>query len=196
MEELAGKLTVLNRNRGWNLELATCGENLDLGKYRISRNRCIDGDLIARLAWKDKELMSALGVIIQEMPSPAFFDMNDLPYGAVILPSNKYFVSNHKRIRDNAPHADVWQPRISGNTIPAPISANTAMQIQVKIGNHELENAPAEPNGGNDNRKVKQQTRKKLTVKRLKDSSSFSFLKSSMYSTFLLRSMLGTTLPL
>ena len=27
MEELAGKLTVLNRNRGWNLELATCGEN-------------------------------------------------------------------------------------------------------------------------------------------------------------------------
>ena len=30
MEELAGKLTVLNRNRGWNLELATCGENLIL----------------------------------------------------------------------------------------------------------------------------------------------------------------------
>lgn len=132
MEELAGKLTVLNRNRGWNLELATCGENLDLGKYRISRNRCIDGDLIARLAWKDKELMSALGVTIQEMPSPAFFDMNDLPYGAVLLPDNKYFVSNHKRIRDNVPHADVWQPRISGNTIPAPISANTAMQIQAK----------------------------------------------------------------
>ena len=97
MEELAGKLTVLNRNRGWNLELATCGENLDLGKYRISRNRCIDGDLIARLAWKDKELMSALGVNIQEMPSPAFFDMNDLPYGAVLLPGNKYFVSNHKK---------------------------------------------------------------------------------------------------
>lgn len=97
MEELAGKLTVLNRNRGWNLELATCGENLDFGKYRISRNRCIDGDLIARLAWKDKELMSALGVTIQEMPSPAFFDMNDLPYGAVLLPGNKYFVSNHKK---------------------------------------------------------------------------------------------------
>ena len=35
MEELAGKLTVLNRNRGWNLELATCGENLDFGKYTI-----------------------------------------------------------------------------------------------------------------------------------------------------------------
>lgn len=132
MEELAGKLTVLNRNRGWNLELATCGENLDFGKYRISRNRCIDGDLIARLAWKDKELMSALGVTIQEMPSPAFFDMNDLPYGAVLLPGNKYFVSNHKRIRDNVPHADVWQPRILGNTILALISANTAMQIQAK----------------------------------------------------------------
>ena len=70
---------------------------MDLGKYRISRNRCIDGDLIARLAWKDKELMSALGVIIQEMPSSAFYDMNDLPYGAVLLPGNKYFVSNHKK---------------------------------------------------------------------------------------------------
>ena len=70
-------------------------------------------------------------------------------------------------------------------------------KFKQKIGNHELENAPAEPYGGNDNRKVEQQTRKKLTVKRLKDSSSFFYSsKSSIYSTFLLRSMLGTTLPL
>ena len=46
-------------------------------------------------------------------------------------------------------------------------------KFKQKIGNHELGNAPAEPYGGNDNRKVEQQTRKKLTVKRLKDSSSF-----------------------
>ena len=97
MEKFAGKLAALNRDKGWNLELATCGENLDLGKYRISRNRCIDGDLIVRLAWKDKELMSAMGVAIQEISQPVFPDMDDLPYGAVLLPDNRYFISNHKK---------------------------------------------------------------------------------------------------
>lgn len=97
MEELAGRLNRLNRNKAWNLELATCGENLDLSKYAISRNRCIDGDLIVRLAWKDKKLMSAMGVTIQKMPSPALFDMPELPYGAILLPDNSYFASNHKK---------------------------------------------------------------------------------------------------
>lgn len=96
MEELAGRLSRLNRDKGWRLELATCGENLDLGRYRISRNRCIDGDLIARLAWKDRELMSAMGICVQEQPGPDF-DMNALPYGAVLLPGNRYFISNHRK---------------------------------------------------------------------------------------------------
>jgi len=97
MEEFAGKLSRMNHNKGWNLELATCGENLDLGKYRISRNRCIDGDLITRLAWRDKNLMAALGTSIQEMPSSGFADMDDLPYGAVLLPGNRYFISSHRK---------------------------------------------------------------------------------------------------
>lgn len=97
MEEFAGGLSGLNRDRGWNLELATCGENLDLARYRIHRNRCIDGDLIARLAWRDRELMKAMGVTVREMPDSEFFDMNDLPYGAVLLPYNRYFISNHRK---------------------------------------------------------------------------------------------------
>ena len=98
--------------------------------------------------------MSALGVIIQEMPSPAFFDMNDLPYGAVILPGNKYFVSNHKKDPGQRTSCGCMAAKDIGEYNTCPISANTAMQIQVKIGNHELGNAPAEPYGGNDNRKV------------------------------------------
>lgn len=93
MEEFTGKLAGLNRDKGWKLKLATCGENINLGKYRVSRNRCIDGDLITRLAWKDKALMAAMGVTVQKMPS----DMNVLPFGAVMLPDNKYFVSNHRK---------------------------------------------------------------------------------------------------
>lgn len=97
MEEFAGGLSGLNRDRGWNLELATCSENLDLARYRIHRNRCIDGDLIAWLAWRDRELMKAMGVTVREMPDSEFFDMNDLPYGAVLLPDNRYFISSHRK---------------------------------------------------------------------------------------------------
>ena len=48
MEEFADKLSVMNRDRGWNFQLATCGEKIDISKYSIQHNRCIDGDLIKR----------------------------------------------------------------------------------------------------------------------------------------------------
>ena len=56
MEELAEKLSGLNQEKGWHLDLATCGEPIDLKKYKISHNRCIDGDLIARLT-SDSDLI-------------------------------------------------------------------------------------------------------------------------------------------
>ena len=97
MEEFAGRLSVLNRQKGWGLELATCGENLDLSRYRISCNRCIDEDLIIRLAWKDKKLMSAMGVTVQKMPDAVFFDMNEFLSGAVLIPNEGYFISRHRK---------------------------------------------------------------------------------------------------
>lgn len=42
---------------GWKLELATCAEDIDLSKYRIERNRCIDGELMKRIFANDKELV-------------------------------------------------------------------------------------------------------------------------------------------
>ena len=50
MEEFAEKLSAINKERGWNYQLATCGEMIDISKYGIKHNRCIDGDLITRLA--------------------------------------------------------------------------------------------------------------------------------------------------
>lgn len=142
--------------------------------------------------------MSALGVTIQEMPSPAFFDMNDLPYGAVLLPGNKYFVSNHKKDPGQRASCGCMAAKDIGeyNTCPHLCEycyANSSKKSAIMNWEMHRQNPMAE----NDNRKVEQQTRKKLTVKRLKDSSSFFYSsKSSIYSTFLLRSMLGTTLPL
>ena len=97
MEEFANKLSIMNKERGWNYQLATCGEKIDIDKYGILHNRCIDGDLIARLAWNDKELMDFMKVIVEDVPAPSLFGSPELPKGAILLPNNKYFISTHKK---------------------------------------------------------------------------------------------------
>lgn len=47
--------------REYGLEAATCGEAIDLARYGVSHNRCIDDELIAELHPTDMELMSFLG---------------------------------------------------------------------------------------------------------------------------------------
>jgi DNA repair photolyase len=98
MEEFADRLSAMNRERGWNLQIATCGEKIDIEKYGIHHNRCIDGDLITRIAWQDKELMKAMGVHIQNMPQLGLFDESiQIPPNAIELPNHKYFISVHKK---------------------------------------------------------------------------------------------------
>lgn len=55
---------------GWNIELATCGEQIDLDHYGIAHNRCIDGELMKKLWSDDKELLYYLSY--GEMPSQMF----------------------------------------------------------------------------------------------------------------------------
>lgn len=69
------------RCEGWDLSMATCGERLDLDKYGIEHNRCIDGDLIERLFPEDKELVYYL--YTGKLPQPNLFG------GIPELPSNK-----------------------------------------------------------------------------------------------------------
>ena len=97
MEEFAEKLSEMNGKRGWNFNLATCGEKIDIAKYGIGHNRCIDGDLITRLAWDDEELMKFMKVKIEKVPAPSLFGQTELPQGAILLPDNRYFVSNDKK---------------------------------------------------------------------------------------------------
>jgi DNA repair photolyase len=97
MDEFACRLADMNRNRGWNFRLATCGEKIDLKKYGIEHNRCIDADLITRIAWQDHALMDFMKVKVKNLPAPSLFGDNILPDNAIMLPDNKYFVSVHKK---------------------------------------------------------------------------------------------------
>ncbi|WAI02529.1 DUF1848 domain-containing protein [Methanogenium organophilum] len=47
MKEFGEKISRMNKK--WGLDLATCGEPIDLDAYGIRRNSCIDGDLLGRL---------------------------------------------------------------------------------------------------------------------------------------------------
>lgn len=97
MEEFAQKLSVMNNEREWKYTLATCGEKIDLKKYGIEHNRCIDGDLITKIAWKDSELMNFMKVKIEDVPTPSLFGDVEFPAGAILLPDNHYFISTHKK---------------------------------------------------------------------------------------------------
>ena len=59
MEEIADGAATLGKN--WGLKVSTCAESVDLTKYGIGHNRCIDDDLMMRIARPDKELEAFLG---------------------------------------------------------------------------------------------------------------------------------------
>lgn len=134
MEEFAGKLAALNKERGWNFKLATCGEKIDITKYGISHNRCIDGDLIARIAHKDKELMAYMGIKVEDMPAPTLFGAAELPEGAVLLPHGRYFVSTHRKDSGQRQYCECMTSKDIGeyNTCPHLCEycyANTTKQL-------------------------------------------------------------------
>ena len=59
MREFASRLSMMNRDN-WNFRLATCAERIDLSEYGIEHNRCIDPELISRLAPDDSLLQNFL----------------------------------------------------------------------------------------------------------------------------------------
>ncbi len=85
MNALAQGLSSLNAK--WGYTLATCGEQIDLDKYGIVHNKCVDDDLMIRLAHTDRELMDFLGVEIKE---PDLF--GTVPEGAIKLANGAYAI--------------------------------------------------------------------------------------------------------
>jgi hypothetical protein len=85
MVDFAKRLSILNKK--WNFQLATCGEKIDIAKYGIQHNKCVDDDLMIKLAYKDKILMDFLKVEIHEKDL-----FNNIPQNAIILNNRQYAI--------------------------------------------------------------------------------------------------------
>lgn len=57
--EFINKLKLLKSK--WRIEIATCAEDFNLVDFGISKNKCIDDELIFRISPTDKKLMNLLG---------------------------------------------------------------------------------------------------------------------------------------
>jgi DNA repair photolyase len=60
MNEIAEGLMKIHaqwETEGWEILLATCAEDINLEKYQILNNRCIDGELMKKLFVEDKKLI-------------------------------------------------------------------------------------------------------------------------------------------
>ena len=72
------KLRKIWKEEGWDLTMATCAESLDLEKYGIEHNRCVDGELMERVFGDDKELVYYLRT--GKLPEPNLFgEITDIP---------------------------------------------------------------------------------------------------------------------
>lgn len=141
MEQFAEGLSGLNK--AWGYQLATCGEKIDISKYNIEHNRCIDGDLIVRRAYKDKILMDFMGVRIQNT-EPSIFGGNNLSGGAIALPDGQYFQSVHKKDKGQRVFCGCMEAKDIGeyNTCPHQCEycyANANKEIAVANYHHALE---------------------------------------------------------
>ena len=59
LEIVEGLVKIRNawKNEGWQIVMATCGEEIGLEGYGIEHNRCIDGELMKRIFSQDEELV-------------------------------------------------------------------------------------------------------------------------------------------
>lgn len=93
MCDFAKQLSQMNKDRGWNYTLATCGEKVDLKEFSIEHNHCVDDELIIRLAYHDKVLMDFLGVKTNIIPTPNLFgNIESLPKDVVFLDNGTYAI--------------------------------------------------------------------------------------------------------
>ena len=96
MIEFAKKLVHLNKSKGWNYILATCGETTDLDG--VEHNHCVDDRLMVRFGYKSKKLMTFLGAeIIDTKQQPDLFadiEPLEIPANAILLDNSRYAVIN------------------------------------------------------------------------------------------------------
>lgn len=94
MLEFAEHLVELNKRKGWNYTLATCGESANLPG--IEHNHCVDDRLIVRFGAHSPELLRFLGAeLIDTAHSNSLFvefESVEIPQDAVDMGDGKYIV--------------------------------------------------------------------------------------------------------
>lgn len=95
MIEFASKLAELNKK--WGYELATCGEKIDIEKFGIKHNHCVDDKLIVRLGYRSPELMKFLNAEILQTHAVQqdLFAMEEspaIPHDAILLDNGEYAI--------------------------------------------------------------------------------------------------------
>lgn len=69
---------------GWDISMATCAEEVDLNKYSIEHNRCVDGELMKQIFSDDKDLVYYLNY--GKLPEKTLFgDESNIPLKQVNL---------------------------------------------------------------------------------------------------------------
>lgn len=90
MEVFAQRLVSVNAGKGWNLDLATCGETADL--TGIQHNHCIDDSLILRLCPDSTELLDYFNAEIID-PTASLFQHSELiPQNAIPTIDGRYIL--------------------------------------------------------------------------------------------------------
>ena len=97
MEEFASRISELNKR--WGYELATCGEKIDIEKYGIKHNKCVDDELMIRFSSDDAVLMKHLGVEVYETDL-----FGDMPEGSIDIGNGRYAVRK-KAVKDKGQRA-------------------------------------------------------------------------------------------
>ena len=146
MNELAAGLERLNQK--WGYTLATCGEKIDLEKYHIQHNHCIDDALIARIAYNDSVLMNFLGMEVVSHFGKEFGA--DIPDDAIEITDTVY-------VRKKKDNKDKGQRQFCGCIISKDIGqyntcvhlceycyANTSKAVAVKNWKKHKENPYSE----------------------------------------------------
>ncbi|MDR1923126.1 MAG: DUF1848 domain-containing protein [Planctomycetaceae bacterium] len=55
-----------DQKKSWHIEIATCAEDIDLSEYGITANRCIDPDLLRKIAPNNTDLLSYLSNVTKD----------------------------------------------------------------------------------------------------------------------------------
>lgn len=102
MIDFAKRLSSLNKSKGWNYVLATCGEKPIFKEFGIQPNHCIDDNLMIRFAWHDRVLMKFLGVDIREknITFNLFDEQETIPEGAIMLDDGIHYAIKEKDNKD------------------------------------------------------------------------------------------------